>query len=359
MNVADLKKYIYENNKIEYVLEQIQCHHIKFHPLKGYYSCGNYNGDNTAAINLKNNIHLNVVNYTREKEFGDGSDLITLVQYNKQYDFITAIKYLHEILGLQYSFERKPQKDEGKVDHLNVFTKHLSKKRIVDVGELDTLDEELLDDYMPLLHESWYREGIIPKTREKFGICYSYRRKRIIIPIRDWLTKELVGFNMRTTVVNYEMFNIPKYWITPTYQKSVNLYGLAENYDSIINKKIVTVFESEKSVLKRDSLLDDTCVALQGKTMSDVQAGILFRLNSEVVIAMDKDVCLNEVRHMCEKLYNKRPVSYIWDSWGLLEDKQSPADASNQIYQFLFKHRVKYDAKEHELYEKSLERKVK
>lgn len=358
MNVADLKKYIYENNKVEYVLEQIGNHHIKFHPIKGYFTAGNYNGDNQNSITIKNNEWLDVVNYTREKEFGEGSDIITLVQYNKQCDFVTALKYLHDILGLEYKFERKSEKKENIIDcTLNVFTRHLNKKRIVDVSELEILDEEILDDYAPLLHESWFQEGITPKTREKFGVCYSWKRKRIIIPIRDWLSKELVGMNMRTTVTNYELFNIPKYWITPTYQKSYNLYGLAENYDSIVQKKIVTILESEKSVLKRDSLLDDTCVALQGKTMSDVQARILIGLNSEIVIALDKDVDINEVRFICEKFYNIRPVSYIWDSWGLLEDKQSPADANNKIYKFLFDHRIKYGAKEHQEYLKSLGRK--
>ena len=130
-----------------------------------------------------------------------------------------------------------------------------------------------------------------------------------------------------------------------------------ENYISIQKAGYVVVAESEKSVLKRDSLGDGTVVALSGKSMSDEQVRILIGLNVEIVIALDVDVDINEIRHIAEKFYNIRLVSYIYDKWSLLTDKQAPMDASNKIYQFLFNHRVKYDAFEHEEYLKSLEKK--
>lgn len=356
MTISELKEYIYKHNKIEYILEQIGCHNIAYHPNKEFYSCANYNGDNKGAINVKNNEYLSVVNWTRMKEFEDNADIITLVQYNKSMSFIEAVKYLHKILDLPFEFKRK-EEVKKRFDPLNVFKRVLtSNRRVVNVDDIKALENELLNDFVPLLHIDWYREGIMPWTRDKFKLAYSYKRKRIVIPIYHWLTKELVGFNMRTTVPNYEEFDIPKYWITPTYQKSNNLYGLAENYDSIISKKIVTVFESEKSTLKRDSLTDDACVSLQGKTVSDEQARILIGLNAEIVIALDKDVDINEVRFICEKFYHIRPVSYIYDKWDLLGEKDSPADKGDKIYQFLFKHRVKYDENEHKEYLKSLEK---
>lgn len=354
MDTISLKKYIFENGKVEDVLREIGCHSITYHPSKDFFSCGNYNGNNKGAINVKNNEYLNVINWTREKEFGDNSDIITLVQYNKSMSFLEAIKHIHKILDLPFEF-KKQEKPKEKFDPLNVFKKVLkNNRRVINVDDIHILDNKLLDDFVPMLHVDWFHEGIMPWTRKKFKLAYSYKRKRIIIPIYHWLTKELVGFNMRTTVPNYEEFNIPKYWITPTYQKSNNLYGLAENYNSIISKKIVTVFESEKSTLKRDSLTDDTCVSLQGKTMSDEQARILIGLDAEIVIALDKDVDINEVRFICEKFYHIRPVSYIYDKWDLLGDKDSPADKGDKIYKFLFKHRVKYDESEHIKYLNSL-----
>lgn len=354
MTISELKQYIYENKKIKYVLEEIGCHNIVYYPNKDYYACANFNGDNPSAINVRNNEYLGVTNWTREKEFGDNSDIITLVQYNKSLSFVETIKYLHKILDLPFEFKRKEEKPK-KIDPLSVFKRVLrSTRRAVNVDDIKVLEDKLLDDFVPMLYIGWFREGIMPWTREKFKLAYSYKHKRIIVPLRYWATGELLGFNQRTTVENYEEFGIKKYFITPTYPKALNLYGLYENYDSIQKAGYVVVAESEKSVLKRDSLGDGTVVALSGKSISDEQVRILMGLNVEIVIALDKDVDINEVRHMCEKFKNVRKVSYIHDFIGLLGDKDAPMDASNKDYEFLFESRVVYDRNEQRKYQESL-----
>lgn len=354
MTINELKEYIYDNNKIEYILEEIGCHSITYHPNKNFYSCGNYNGDNKGAINVRNNEYLGVTNWTREKEFGDNSDIITLVQYNKNMSLIEAIKYLHKILNIPFEFKKKEDKSK-KIDHLNIFKRQLrSNRRAINVDDIHILDDKLLDDFVPMLHIDWFREGIMPWTRDKFKLAYSYKHKRVIIPLRYWATGELLGFNQRTTVENYEEFGIKKYFITPTYQKALNLFGLYENYDSIQKAGYVVVAESEKSVLKRDSFGDGTVVALSGKSISDEQVRILIGLNVEIVIGLDKDVDIDEVRHMCEKFKNVRKVSYIHDFMDILGDKDAPMDASNKDYQFLFESRIVYDRSEQRKYRESL-----
>ena len=358
MTVNELKEYIYEQNKTQYILEQIGCHSIIYHPNKEFYSCGNYNGDNKGAINVRNNSYLGVTNYTRQKEFGDNSDIITLVQYNKNMSFIEAIKFLHKILDLPFEF-KKSEKPQKKYDPLSIFKKVLRCNRvIVNVDDIKILEDRILNDYVPLLHCSWVKEGITERTRKKFGICYSYRYKRIIIPIRHWATGELVATNARTTVENWEEFNIKKYILTSGYNKQLNIYGLYENYDAIQKAGYVTVYESEKSVLKRDSLCDSTGVALSGHMLSDEQLRVLIGLNVDIVLAMDNDVSIEEVRHMANKFYGIRNVYYIYDKWDLIPSKSSPADCPNKIFNFLMKHKIKYDENERKEYQESLERKV-
>lgn len=359
MTIGELKEYIYNENKIEYILEEIGCHNIKYHPNKEFYSCGNYNGDNQGAINVRNNAYLGVVNWTRDKEFGENSDLITLVQYNKSLSFIEAVKYLHKILDLPFEFKRKEEKPQKKYDPLNVFKRVLKcGNRAINVDDIHVLDEEILNDYIPMLHIDWVRQGITDRTRKKFGLAYSYKYKRVIIPMRYWATGQILGFNQRTVIENYEEFGIKKYFITPTYPKLLNMYGLYENYDAIQKAGYVVVYESEKSVLKRDSLNDPTGVALSGHTLSQEQIAILIGLNVDIIISMDKDISLDEVRHMCSKFYNIRNVYYTYDSYDLIGAKDSIADAPNKIFNFLMKYKIKYDAKEHDLYLKSLEKKM-
>lgn len=358
MTISELKEYIYSENKIQYILEQLGCHNVRYNDNKEYFSASQPDGDNPMGVCIRNNKYLNYRSFSRSVDYEDNQDLISLVEYIKKINFIDSVKYLHKILDLPFEFKKQTENPKKKYNPLEVFTKVLrSGRRVVNVDDIKVLEDELLNDFVPMLFIDWLREGITERARKKFNIAYSYKRKRIVIPIYHWATKELVGFNMRTTIPNYDVLGIPKYWITPTYQKANNLYGLAQNYDSIISKKIVTVFEGEKSTLKRCSLMDDTCVSLQGKTISEEQIRILIGLNVEIVIALDKDVDINEVRFICEKFYHIRPISYIYDKWGLLGDKDSPADNGDKIYQFLFKHRVKYNESEHKLYLKSLEKK--
>lgn len=359
MTTIELKKYIYENKKIEYILDKIGCHFIKYHSEKEFYSCSNYNGDNKQAVNVYNNEYLRVKNWTRSKEFDDNSDLITLVEYNKNLNFPKAIKYIHKILGLKCEYKSTQKKEENKVkDPLLIFKRAKSGfSNKFDTNNINILNPNVLEDYTQLLHISWLREGILPHVAKKFGIAYSYRYNRIIIPIRYWINGDLLAINKRTTVENFRELGIEKYMITSNYQKSNNLYGLYENYDDIQDRGYVCVFEAEKSVLirasrqlKKDGIWDNTGVALQGKVISDEQVKILIGLNVEIIICLDNDVEVEDIWCMCEKFYGIRKVSYIYDRWGLLGEKDSPADARNDIYDFLFRYREVYDDDKHRKY---------
>ena len=360
MTVLELKKYIFHEGKIEFILNEIGCGHIVYHPTKEYYSCSNCNGDNKTAINISNNEYLNCRNYTREKEFDENSDLLTLVQYNKSlnnknFSFFDTVKYLHKLLGLPLTFKKQEEKKKV-VDPLYIFKKVKAKRKRQNVLDFQVLDESELQDFVPYVHIDFFKEGIMPWTVKKFGLAYSYRFKRNVIPLRYWLTGELLGFNMRTSVENYELFDIKKYFITPGYPKQMNLFGLWENKQFIQEKGYVVVYEAEKSVLKRDSLNDSTGVAVSGHEISDEQVKILIGLNCEIIIAFDKDIDIDHIRHCCEKFYGIRKVSYIWDKYDLLGEKDSPADAQNKIFEFLMQYRVTYDYEEHNKYLKSLKK---
>lgn len=351
MDAQSLKKYIYENNRVEFVLQNIGCHSIEYHPSKNYYSCANYNGDNKTAINVRNNEYLDVKNWTREKEFKKKSDILTLVQYNKQSNFTDAIKYLHNILGLKYKAYTPAKKtsveEEDKVSiwlpDMEDITDEFYKN-----NPIHALDEQKLKSYEPRIYEDWYRnDGVMPWTRKKFGLAYSYEKKRVIIPLRYWATGELIGINMRTVVEYYDVFGIKKYIITPGYPKHLNLYGLYENMEAIKKTGYVVVYEAEKSVLKRDSRNDPTGVALSGHAMSYEQVRILMGLNVDIIISMDKDIDINTVRAMCEHFYKIRNVYYTLDTIDILGEKDSVADANNKNFAYLMEHKIKYDEKEH------------
>lgn len=362
MTAQELKEYIHVESKIEYILETLGCNSIKFHPDKNHYTATQPDGDNLLGVIIKDNLYLNYYSYSRGINIDEGKDLIFLVQTIKNKNFVETMKYIHEILGLKYSFKKELKiKKEEKINPLAIFinakfkNKHKEYRNIADCT-FEALDEGTLLDFVPMVHIDIFKEGIMPWTTKKFGLGYSYKWSRTIFPHR-YITGELMGWNGRSSIENCEEFGIKKYFITPGMRK-ICPYGMYENYSSIEEAGYCVIFESEKSVLKRDSLNDATGLAVSGKTLSEEEWRLIMGLKiKEVVIALDKDVNLNIVRHMCEKFYHHIKVSYIYDRWDLLDKKDSPADKSNKIYNFLFKHRIIYDEKEHMEYVKSLKKK--
>lgn len=351
MLAVDLKKYIYENNKIEYVLDKIGCTKIVFHnnEFGGYYSAARPDGDNPMGCVINNNQYLNYGSYSQGIDFSEQKDIFDFVQKESRYNFSDAVKYLHEILDLPLVFKKSPKREQ-KRDILGIFKRYkltaLHKK-----STPEELDLSELDDFVPTIHEDLFREGVIKKTVKKFDLMYSYKRHRNIFPMRHWATGEIIGLNQRTIVKEWEQLGIPKYFITRNYKKNNNLYGLWENRRNIKTAEYIVLYEAEKSVLKRDSRNDSTGVAISGHVLSDEQARILIGLDvMEVVIAMDKDVSLSDVFKMAEKLYKFKRVSFIYDKNNKLGEHDSPADASNDVFWQLFKERIPYNKELHNKY---------
>lgn len=348
---AALRQYIYENGLVEELLEEIGCECIQYHANKGYWSCTNPDGDNPSAVNVTNNPYLGVKNYTREDDFDDKADIITLVQYarGRKCSYYEVYDYICDVLGINSCLFPKT-KVESKRSREKAVNAEKEEQKLI------ALDEKILNRYFSRLYIGWFREGIMPWTRDKFDIRWNDKESRVVIPIRHWETGELVAINQRTTVENYELLGIEKYRLTAGYQKSLNLYGLYENKNDILEKGYVVVYEAEKSVLKRDSHNDPTGVAIGGKTLSDRQTEILLGLNVDVVISLDNDVTtkfIEEVWHMCEKLYqkNSRNVYYTIDNHGLLGEKDSIADILNEEkFQLVFSEKVLYDEEKHNEY---------
>lgn len=282
-------------------------------------------------------------------------DIFTLVMEIKNISFGKANKFIHKILGLKYEFKTKKSKEDiEKKDPLQIFKKVKRHKHIVN-KDIPVYDNGCLKEYIKLPHINWVREGIMPFACEKFNIGYSYDRKRIVIPERKWDgdDNEYIGIGGRTTIENYELLDIPKYFkLSDTYPKGNNIYGLNENYKTIQETGYVVVFESQKSVLKRYSRKDGTGTAIGNCEITDEQIKILLSLNVDIILCFDEGIDINHIRKECDKFYPIRNVYYIYDRWGLMNkgSKDSPADLEDKKYRFMLKHKVKYDANERKLY---------
>lgn len=342
-----LKEYIIENNYIEMILVALGCHDVKEHTSE--WRAALPNGNNKTAICVKKDTLSTAIRSSELNEYGD---IYTLTMNIKSCSFGRAVKYLHQVLGLKYSYTQKHEVE--KKDPLALFKK-IKKRRYVIDKDAHIYDENCIKEYVSLPYIEWVREGIMPNACKRFNIGYSFDKKRITIPERQWDGGEddYIGVSGRTTIPNYELFDIPKYVkMSPTYPKGMNIYGLNENYKSIQNKGYVVVMESQKSVLKRYSLGDETAVSIGCCELTSEQVKILIGLNVEIIIALDEGIDINHIRKECDKFYPIRKISYMYDKWGLIPkgSKNSPADMRNKIYNFLFKHRFTYDETERKEY---------
>lgn len=356
MNSKELKQYIVDNKKIELILEDLGCNQIKFQSKTNSWTATQPDGDNPQGVVIRNNYYLGYYSYSREVHSDDQKDLLYLVKEIKKFKgFKETMEYIHGLLGLEYTFDKSKISKDKKVDPLAIFKKAAAKSTYKPSIEFNHLDEDILEEFVPMIHIDLFREGIIKKTIDKFKLGYSYKWKRTIFPVRYWADGSLMGFNARTSIPNHEEFGITKYFITPGMRKEINLYGLYENKKSIEETGYVIITESEKSVLKLDSRNKPHGVALSGKNISKEQIRIIMGLEiNEVIICLDKDVPMEEVWDMCENFYHKRKVSYIVDRWSLLNEKDSPCDKSINIFDFMFKHRVKYDENTHQKYSRKI-----
>lgn len=320
MRVDELKEYIVDNNCIETILEDLGCGHIR--ERDGYFTCSNPDGNNTQAVTVYNNESLITVNYTRNiTKNKRAADIFDLVSFYKDCSFPEALRYVHDILGLDY------YADNEDVPEAIQLMKMLSSIETNDVEEDNTplkpMPTEILNYYIPYGNKMWLNEGISLETQEEFNISYDAQSNYIAIPVFDELGS-LVGVKGR-------YFGEPdethlRFVYLEKCNKSRVLYGYWQNKEYIKDSKYIIVAESEKSVLKLAEYGYRNAVATMGKTISKCQIELITRTGCTPIFAFDKDVTEDELRSISDMFADGVSVYAIIDTGSVLDEKESPMD---------------------------------
>lgn len=222
------------------------------------------------------------------------------------------------------------------------------------IPQLQTYPKGLLDCFIKFYPPEWITDGISKATMDKFNIRYSSIQNKIIIPHYDYMG-HLVGIRGRA-LNEWEIENVGKYMPVQIENKwyshplSLNLYGLNLTKETIKQKGICYIFESEKSVMQCDGFQMDNCsVAVCGSQLNKWQIKLLLKLckPKEIVVCFDKeeqppmDNYFNKLYRICQKYSNYANFSFIYDRENLLEMKDSPSDRGEEIFKKLLEKRVK------------------
>jgi len=227
------------------------------------------------------------------------------------------------------------------------------------IPQLTEYPKVMLTYFLPYHHPLWLREGIKPEVMDKFNIGLWNAENKITIPHFD-IDGRLVGIRART-LDKEEAEEFGKYrpvQIANTlysHPLHFNLYGIYEHQDAIKKRRSAIIAEGEKSVLLDDGYYGEwsNTVACCGSNLNKFQVSLLTNTlgANEITIAFDKeyeDWRSNEAReyrtkieNMCKKYAGQATFYYIWDMDNLLGHKDSPFDKGKEVFEKLFKHRIK------------------
>lgn len=326
MKSSDLKEYIIENECVDTILDDLGCGHIVKHD--GYYTCSNPDGNNKSAVVVYVNENLTVINYTRNIiKNKNSSDLFDLVAFYKDCTFAEALKYIHNVLGLDYYQEREESCESLQILRM-LKDMTLGQDTEEDNQPLKPISQNILQYYLPYPNKMFEDDGISLEVQQEFMIGYDPQSNRITIPLLT-PTGDLCGVKGRL-FGSADEYN-PKYLYIEKTVKSKLLYGLYENREYIKNSNHIFIFEAEKSVLQCVSNGIRNCIALGGKSISKTQVELVIRTGCTPIISLDKGISLEEIKSVAASFPDNIPVYYIFDNDNMMADKQSPSDNFEQF----------------------------
>lgn len=346
MQVDELKEYLLNNDLVENVLSALGCGHVRNHG--DYISASNPDGDNKQAIILYTNENLNCIDYTRTiSKTKRATDIFDLVAYFQDCTFPEAMKWVCDIVGLDY------YKEPEELPESLLIIKMLKEMSVGCDGEQDEplkpISEKVLDYYIKAGNVLFLDDGISLETQKEFEICYDPQTNSVCIPIRDELGS-LIAIKARrmkyTSNIPLEKRRFPdelnegesKYFFLEPGAKSQVLYGLYKNAKAIQQQGAVLVGESEKFVHQIYDM-GYYGVSTGGSKVSKRQIEMLTRLGVKICFCFDKDIGEEELKDIANNFISGVPIYAIIDKDNLLDEKESPSD-SPQKWLHLIKNNI-------------------
>ena len=323
MDVVQLKSYILEESRVDEILQSIGCHHIHYHS-SGYWTCANKDGDNKQAIVVWNNEYLPCVNYTRQMvSNGRKTDIIDLVCFANDLTFPEALKYICNLLGIEYYHDFNLDIPES-LQITDLILK-MNQNSTYDIDKpLKPISKNILSYYKNRVNNLFLNDNISYSTQQDFQIGYDDSTNRITIPIFSEIG-DLVGVKGRLLKEQLSPDDMKYIYLEPC-QRSKVIYGLNKTMPYIKRAGRIYVPEAEKGVLQLWDYGDRNAGATGGKELSSQQIELLTRLGVDIVFVQDKDVKQEEIEELASHFVDQIPIYYIYDNDNILNEKESPTD---------------------------------
>lgn len=339
MGITELKKRLYNNpEKIIELLEYYRFYSI--HKGNKEIRCARDKEGNKTSIRIKLNENLTATDFSR----GSEGDIFSIICSAKNYK-------LHDVLQDTKAILKVSDKDltttQNRKQAFGGFFENLRKRKNTENYELQTFNEDILNEYNNGYNLRFLVDGISLKTQKKFSVGYCDFTNRITVPWRS-LEGDLVGIMGR---YNGNSEYIPKWFPVIPFAKKGTLFGYSDNYIELMNNDVIYIGESEKFVLQLDTMGYNNCVSLGCNSISEYQIkAVLKTFPKKIIMCYDEGLDLNIIIEQCLKIKKiarllNIKVGYVYDYDNVILEKgskNSPSDVGKENFERLVSEYVKW-----------------
>lgn len=259
---------------------------------------------------------------------GVGGNVLTFIRYYYKCGYAEAIEKLKAFAGMDGEIASR-----RKLSVVEVAKRFSKPKKAQKSGKAAPLPDDYMERYEKRDDklDVWRKEGISDASLDRFQVYYDSFSDRLVYPIRS-IDGKIINVGGRTLDSQWKEKKLRKY----TYFRGWNggmdvIFGLFENKQAIMRERKVVIFEGTKSVLLADTYGIENTGAILTSHLNPQQLKILIALGCDVVFALDKDVNVL-CDHNIKRLKQFVNVSYIFDTSGDLDEKDSPVDKGKDVF---------------------------
>ena len=340
--LQQIKTKIYEENRIEELLELLDCWCIDTEQNGRLYVAGLPDGENKRSVQIKNNESLSSSIRSRGIS-GSVFDIVSYIIFNadtkeKLTECLPKSKYwICEKLGYLEFIDEFYKATSGivEVPKYNSWLKKLNKKQ--KTYELNkTITEDITKLYGIVPYKKWLDEGLSIRTQRYFQVGIDVYSERITFPVHN-SKGELIGIKGRYCGKDKEIEDKYKYLYLLPCNKSIEFFNFHRALPFIKEKKEVIIVEGGKTTMYLYQWKFPNAISIEGDSLSDVQVRLLKDLGLDIkyIFAFDKDKDAAYVKKEATKLKG-RMIYGIFDTENKLDGKDSPTDKGREVWESLY-----------------------
>ena len=292
---------------------------------------------------------------------GMSYDIISLVQrrltlLKQPSSFVDAVNFILTATGKEIDSVQRLTKPHI-YDWENDLGKFIRFRRTG--STLTTYDDIILSQLGHDIPQQWLDEGISDESMMKYQIGYYDRLNATTIPCRDkqgnligircrhWRPEEVEQGKYRPlTLLDGTVFKFPTNDI---------FFGINYNWPEIERTGKVMLVESEKAVMKLDTIYKERNVALGmfGSSLGLKRRNDLIKLGVKHVIFIPDNDWIglgdkgyqeweNKIMAFCKQFNGYAKVEIVWDNLGLLGTKENATDRDEETWWQLYEAREEF-----------------